>query len=219
MQYKKNSLYIGGGLILFGFFNLLSNMDVIYFEAEYVVSLVFLGIGAFLFMRFRQDQQMIVLIFAAISTFIGLAILLSTNRLIDDNWTGVLFLWGTSLLFSYGYLRNTKNWGFVIPAGVLFTIGLMVLVEMLPRHYDDLLGGLFFLGIGLTFGFLYVIRSETNKLDWAKFPAIILILFSGFLFLVTSDSHLANLILPLGLISLGSYLIYNSMQNKSVKRV
>lgn len=78
--------------------------------------------------------------------------------------------------------------------------------------------GVFFLGLGLTFGFLYLIKNERNKLEWAKIPALILIIFSGFVFFNTTDSFLGNLILPLSLIASGGYLIHSATGNKSVQK-
>ena len=218
MEKQKTNLYIGGGLVLIGLLNLLVNMDFIYLEPEFIVATLFLTAASFLFVRFRQKKQLPILIIAAILTFIGSAILLECVFDVDEGVVGVLFLWGLSALFAYGYLRNDRRWGFVIPAGILFTLGLMVLIETMPDFDDEFLGGLFFLGIACTFGYLYVIRDDVNKLDWAKYPALILACFSGFVFLVTTDSGAASVLLPLALILTGGYLVYNATQRKSLER-
>lgn len=218
MENQKTNLYIGGGLVLIGLLNLLVNMDFIYLEPEFIAATLFLTAASFLFARFRQNKQLLILIISAILTFIGSAILLEGIFDVDGGAVGVLFLWGLSALFAYGYLRNDRRWGFVIPAGILFTLGLMVLIEMMPDFDDAFLGGLFFLGIAGTFGYLYVIRDDVNKLDWAKYPALVLACFSGFVFLVTTGSGAASILLPLALILTGGYLVYNATQRKSIER-
>ena len=90
----------------------------------------------------------------------------------------------------------------------------MVWLDMI-LHHEDVLGSIFFLGLGSTFGFLYVIRNEKNKLDWAKVPALCLVAFSGFLFLVTSVSLITDMFFPIVLILLGGYLVYKATKQKS----
>lgn len=160
---NNRSLVIGAVLVLIGLLSLLSNLDLVYFEDEYI---------------------------------------------------GVLFLWGIAGLFSYGYLRKKENWGFLIPAGIFVTIGAMVLFSSWRFFDDDILGSIFFLGLGLTFGLLYLIRNEENKLAWAKIPAIGLCVFAGFIYLVTADSFFVDLIFPIALILVGGYLVYDSTRRK-----
>jgi len=214
LEKAKSNLVYGGLLVLVGVAYLLNNLDIIFIENEVVVSMVFVAIGAYLFFTFAKTKAMGFLITGAIFTFIGMVIWLESIPGFDDQFIGVIVLWTAAALFGYGFLKNSENWGFLIPAGVLFTIGSMVWLDMI-LYNDDVLGSVFFLGLGSTFGFLYLIRSQKNKLDWAKVPALCLIAFSGFLFLITSDSLITDMFLPIVLILSGGYLVYNATKQKS----
>jgi len=214
LEKAKSNLVYGGLLVLVGVAYLLNNLDIIFIENEVVVSMVFVAIGAYLFFTFAKTKAMGFLITGSIFTFIGLVIWLESIPGFDDQFIGVIVLWTAAALFGYGFLKNSENWGFLIPAGILFTTGSMVWLDMI-LYNDDVLGSVFFLGLGSTFGFLYLIRSQKNKLDWAKVPALCLIAFSGFLFLITSDSLITDIFLPIVLILSGGYLVYNATKQKS----
>ena len=217
MEKAKGNLLFGGLLVLVGLAYLLNNLDIIFIENEVAVSMVFLAIGAYLFFKFAKTKAMGFLITGALFTFIGLVIWLESIPGFDDQFIGVIVLWTAAALFGYVFLRNSENWGFLIPAGILFTIGSMVWLDMI-LYNDDVLGSVFFLGLGSTFGFLYLIKNEKNKLDWTKVPALCLVGFSGFLFLITSDSLIADMFFPIVLILLGGYLVYNATKQKSFVR-
>ena len=214
MEKAKSNLVFGSLLVLIGLAYLLNNLDIIFIESEVAVSTIFLAIGAYLLFKFSKTKAMGFLIMGAIFTFIGLVIWLESIPGFDDQFIGVIVLWTAAALFSYGFLKNSENWGFLIPAGILFTIGSMVWLEMV-LYNEDVLGSVFFLGLGSTFGFLYLIRNDENRLDWAKVPALCLVAFSGFLFLVTSDSLITDMFFPVVLILLGGYLVYNASKQKS----
>lgn len=215
MEKEKNSLILGGLLILMGVFFLLSNLRYIYIEDEVLLSFIFLGSGAYVFLKYRRVNTIGLLVLSSILFFIGLITLLASIPGFDSEYIGTLFLWGVGALFAYGFFKNNENWWWLIPAGVLFTLGSIVILESVPFIEDESLGSFFFLGIGLTFGFLYFIRNEKNGLHWAKFPAVTLILFSGFIYAVSSDSWAAELFLPIALISIGGFLVLHSIKTRS----
>jgi len=203
-------LVFGGTLILIGLLSLLNNLDIIFIDGQIAASLFFLSIGLVLFYQFFQKRSTSYLIWASIFIFIGLVTYLETLPGFDDAYFGVMFLWGMAALFAFGFLRNHEKWGFIIPAGIFFTLGCIVWFEQIRFVDDDILGSLFFLGLGLTFGFLYLLRNEKNKLEWAKVPAFGLIAFAVFIYLVTSESFVVDLLFPLALIAIGGYLVYSA---------
>lgn len=217
MDNQKNSLIVGGFLIFLGILLLLNNLDLIYLRGEMLVSVSFLALGGILLLGYLQTQRVSTLIISAIFLFIGMAILIDATGIIDNSLIGTLLFWELAALFTVGYLRNSEKWGLIIPAGILFTLGLIVLMHNQSYVNDDLAGGTFFLGLGLTFGLLYLLHRE-NKLEWARVAALILILFSGFIYFTTTDSLLANLMLPATFIALGGYLVLKSLQNKPINK-
>ncbi|MFQ5486610.1 MAG: hypothetical protein ACE5DO_14930, partial [Desulfobacterales bacterium] len=203
--------------IVFGLLCLAANLDLFSMASPIIWGLLFWAGAGALFVQFLKGQKWGFLIFAAILAYIGCAIIISHSWVIADEFIAVLLFWGMSALFVFGFLRNREKWGLLIPAGVLLTLGLMIVIDMSWTLNDDLMPGTFFLGNGLTFGVLYLMRNEKNRLEWAKVPALILIVFSGFIYTVTSDSLFTTLLFPVTLIALGVYLIYYSAQNGSLK--
>ncbi|MCH7675711.1 hypothetical protein IH879_12260 [candidate division KSB1 bacterium] len=216
MDKNKQNLLIGGTLTFIGVFYLLSNLDIIRFNAEILVALAFLAVGDFLFKKFIETKGVGWLIAASIASFVGVVILLESLPYFDDNYIGTLVLWWIAALFAYGFFRNTEKWGFLIPAGIFFTIGGMVVLETLHFNDDGILGSLFFLGVGLTFGVLYLLRNEKNRLDWAKIPALCLISFSAFIYGVSSHSDFANFLFPILLIGLGVLLVFHATRKGTI---
>ncbi len=214
MDHRKNSLAAGGFLIFLGTLLLLNNFDFIFLRDEMSVAVSFLAVSGLCLLRYLQTQRMSTLIFSAIFLFIGVAILIDATGIVDSSLIGTLLFWELAALFTVGYLRNSEKWGLIIPAGILFTLGLIVLMHNQSYVNDDLAGGTFFLGLGLTSGLLYLL----HRLEWARVAAIILILFSGFIYFTTTDSLLANLLLPVTFIALGSYLVLKSVQNKPINK-
>jgi len=139
LEKAKSNLVYGGLLVLVGVAYLLNNLDIIFIENEVVVSMVFVAIGAYLFFTFAKTKAMGFLITGSIFTFIGLVIWLESIPGFDDQFIGVIVLWTAAALFGYGFLKNSENWGFLIPAGILFTTGSMVWLDMI-LYNDDVLG-------------------------------------------------------------------------------
>ena len=89
------------------------------------------------------------------------------------------------------------------PAASLFTLAA---VSVLPQG-SDLSGGMFFLGIALTFWLVHILPKPVGKLAWALFPAVILFAL-GLLFLFDSTRLIAYF-WPAALLALGAgILIY-----------
>ncbi|MBN1146035.1 MAG: hypothetical protein JXA78_02170, partial [Anaerolineales bacterium] len=118
-----------------------------------------------------------------------------------------IVLGGIGLSFVAIYLVERQNWWALIPAGVMLTLAVMVVLgEALPG-FDA--GGIFFLGLGLTFALIALLPSEEGGLRWAWIPAGIMLLM-GVLFVAASENLLVY-ILPAGLILVGVYLIVRAM--------
>jgi hypothetical protein len=73
-------------------------------------------------------------------------------------------------------------------------------------------GGIFLLGLGLTFALVAVLPNPMGQMRWAWIPAAILGLMGG-LILVTAEK-LINYVWPLVLILVGIFLIYRSISRK-----
>jgi len=77
--------------------------------------------------------------------------------------------------FFFVYFRWKEHWWALIPAGVLASIAIVVVLGMLvPENrpvFQGILTGVLLLGIGLTFGWLWL-RRAIHPTAWARYPAI-----------------------------------------------
>ena len=118
-----------------------------------------------------------------------------------------------ALPFFFVYSRSPENWWAVIPAGVMATIAVGLLVMFAIGEDSPLslrAGGVFFLGWGLTFGFLWL-RRAAHDTDWAKWPAGVLIAFG--LGVIAFGAGFNNL-WPLIIIAVGVVLLYFGLRKR-----
>ena len=127
-----------------------------------------------------------------------------------ETWGGSLFLGGISMAFWAVYLVDTENWWAVIPAGVLLTLAL---IAGLPEDIQGIeTGGIFFLGIGLTFAVLALLPTSEGRMTWPIIPALVLLVVGA---LVTAAAaELINYVWPAILILGGLYLLYRALSSR-----
>jgi hypothetical protein len=112
------------------------------------------------------------LIPGGILTFTAIAIA-ATSRL-PGEVIGTLIMWGVALPFLGIYLANRqKNRWALIPGGIMLAIGVMPALALASQS-PNVLGGVFFLGLALVFGLIYVVGRGSGESDWAIYPAAIL---------------------------------------------
>jgi hypothetical protein len=123
----------------------------------------------------------------------------------------VAFLMG--LVFIAIHIRKRQVWWPVIPGGILCLIPITV-------HIDETLGFgepwgvcFFFLGVAAIFGYLYLISNETNRLAWARYPAIALACVGVFALVVDGGGFIfRGILLPLGLLVAGVIYIIRALR-------
>jgi hypothetical protein len=116
---------------------------------------------------------------AAVMAILGTFPLLS--MLLSGDLSGAVGMFLFSLPFFVVYLRWKEGWWALIPAGIFASIGVVVVCSMIvPENQDfwsGILAGILLLGMGITFGLLWLRRS-TQPTDWAKYPALALLVAS-----------------------------------------
>jgi hypothetical protein len=121
---------------------------------------------------------------------------------------GTLFLGGIGLSFWIVYIVNRAQWWAVIPAGVLTTLAA---VTLLSQHVaGSAAGGIFFVGLGLTFVLVALLPSPQGKMGWAFIPAAILLVMG--IFLIGSLTALTNYVWALALIGVGVWLLLRALR-------
>jgi hypothetical protein len=147
-------------------------------------------------------------------TLIGFAVLLVLQHFSPETaevWGGALVLGSIGLSFWLIYLVHRDFWWAIIPGGVMLTLAVVSAIDELPAAAPATgTGGIFFIGLGVTFALVALAPGGRGRLNWAYFPAAILAAF-GLLILVGWESAIGYL-WPLALILAGIYLLYRTVR-------
>ncbi len=144
---------------------------------------------------------------------VGVLILLSEIApSVENAWGGSLILGMVGLSFFVVYLRNrSSNWWAIIPGGVMASLALIVGLDEMPIGSGiGETGGILFLGLGLTFGLLYILPHSAGKQRWAIWPAGGLLVFGTLVTAAATD--LLRFLGPILLILLGVYWLLKSFR-------
>ena len=163
---------------------------------------IILVIGGLAFLSvFLADREHWWALFPSFGLLIGGTILFLESAFpqLSGDFGGAIAMGGIGLAFLLIFLVNLKNWWALIPAGVLFSLAAMFVLGFQS-------GGVFLIGLGLTFGILGFVPTEHGRMRWAFIPAAILILVG--IFITLASYNLFALFWPLGLIAGGVMIIY-----------
>lgn len=201
---------IVGGILLIaaGTIFLLNNLGVFQVNWElYIGPLFALGGLVFLFVFVLNTDEWWALIPGFVLIAIGVIIFMGQNlQSTADLWSGAIFLGFLGLSFLLIYIFHPNNWWAIIPGGVLLTLAGVTLVPgegIMP-------GVVFFIGMAITFGLLYILPKPAGKLKWALYPAGILFLVGILVFLGAED--LMGFVWPVALLTAGGYIVYRALK-------
>lgn len=200
-------LLFGVLLVLGGLLSLLDAMGVISNGGGIFWGLIFAAGGLiFLYMLINNRENW----WAAFPAFTLLG--LAASSFLPESlspFDGLVFFAGISLAFWWVYFTDTQRWWAIIPAGVLLTLGIVSVVDNAAS--DIATGGLFFLGLGLTF-ILVAVLPGGNGRSWALIPGTVLLLFGALL--GTPYSGITDYLWPAVLILLGGYFVLRFFINR-----
>jgi hypothetical protein len=219
MKPKSTSFLIGLFLILIGALFLLHTTGLFWLDEEITVSIVFFSAGlVFLIAYFFFKKPVWALIFGGIGVFIGSAIFINESRILPDEAIGIILFILAGLIFLTGLRQGKKNWWVLIPGGFCFVLAAHILIDMswhIPNSYHSVV---FFGGLGLIFGIIYLLRDKNYDLGWAKYPSIILFIVAGIsLLAVDVRDWFSRLVFPLILIGAGSLILFKSLKPKETE--
>lgn len=199
-------LLVGGGILF-----LLNNLGLIEI-GSYFWSLVFTVAGLGFLSVFVTDRQNW---WALIPGFVLLGI--GSIIYIDQTFPeltgllgGVIVLGSIGLSFLIIYLVNRDNWWAIIPAGVMITLAVVSGLGEVLTGFD--MGGIFFIGLGLTFLIVGVLPTPHGQMRWAFIPAGIL-LGIGVLIMLALSTWVGYL-WPVALILAGLFIIYRTFRRR-----
>jgi len=212
MKLLSSRLFWGLVLVVGGVLLLLDTFGI--FKGGALFWTIVSGIAGFLFLSLyvsNHDNWWAIIpgiIFLALSATIGL------NSFVpgfgDTNLGGTIILGGIALSFLLVYLADRGNWWAIIPAGVMTTIAIVAVLDSNTSNIAS--GGIFFLGLGITFALVAILPTSVGQMRWAWIPASILGLM-GVLILI-AEENLINYIWPLALILAGLLLVIRSIRRK-----
>jgi len=196
----------GGLLILGGILFLLQNLGL--FPVNNLVFAVLMVAAGLVFLYHLVSSPRVnwwAVIPGLILTYLGgLIIMDQLFPRLSDQIGGALFLGVIALAFWIVYLINSTFWWAVIPAGVLTTLAVVAGIDQVIPSAET--GGIFFLGLGLTFILLAFLPTPVGKMKWPLIPGGILVAM-GIIFSAFTSSAI-NYIWPVVLILAGIYLFF-----------
>jgi hypothetical protein len=207
---KLSRIRVVGGLLLivFGVLSLLSNLRIFVGGLDFFWALLF-GAGGLLFlyvfMGNREHWWAIIPGFVLIS--VGALIALETffPRGIGD-WGGALVMGGIGLAFWAIYFVKREHWWAIIPGSVMLTLTVITGLSSILESVGLDTGGVFLMGLGLTFGLLAILPTPQGRMKWALIPAGVLMVMG--LLITASAANLLQFIGPVVLILVGLYLLF-----------
>jgi hypothetical protein len=172
MKRFDTRILAGAVLILGGILMLLDRTGILKGSTDFFwAGILAIGAAIFLFWFFRDHSKW----WAAIPgfTLAGMAISSLLHNL--SGWSGLAFLGGIGLGFWAIYFTMRERWWAILPGGVLLTLGITSVMNEAYGVVDS--GGVFFVGLGITF----VLVALLAKMKWAFIPAAVLLLLGFFL--------------------------------------
>ena len=197
-------LIIGGVLLLLDTFGIFKGGALFWTVVSGFVGLLFLSVYV---MNHKHWWALIPgIIFLSVAATIGLNSFLPGFS--NTNLEGTIILGGIAISFLVVYLAERRNWWAIIPAGVMATIAIVALLD--TRTSSIASGGIFFLGLGITFVLVAVLPTSVGQMRWAWIPAGILGIM-GILILIAAE-NLINYIWPAAILLAGIWLIFRSIR-------
>jgi hypothetical protein len=198
-------LICAGVLFFLQTINILSNVWSILW-----ILVFFAGTGFFFYVYLTDRRQWWALIPAM--AFLGLAgtIFLDTYYPEKLDLGGALLLGFIGLGFIVIYVTNREYWWAIIPAGVLFTLGVVTISDDFIS--DDSGGGIFLIGLAITFLLVALLAKPRESFWWAYIPAFALFLLG--VFLIGPLKSFFNYLWPIALILTGGILLLRNIRNR-----
>jgi hypothetical protein len=208
VKWLESRVLWGTLLLLGGVLFLLQNLGIL------AVGNLFWGIllglaGVFFFSIFFQNRENWWALIPAF-TILSISLVVILDWLapaFSDRWSSTLVLGGIALSFLVIYALERDLWWTLIPGGVMLTLALVTSLDEFAPDIET--GGVFFLGLGATFGALAMTNSPLGQLRWAWIPAVVLVIVG--VFMLATTVNLIAYIAPAALVLVGVYLIWRTV--------
>jgi hypothetical protein len=203
---------IGIFVLVIGALLLLQNLGVFVLGWDLIWGLAFaVGGVIFLLVYWRNREQWWALVPGF--SLLGIGALIGLEAIVPGgtgSWGGALFLGAISLAFWAIYFLRREFWWALIPAGALLTLAIVAGISGLAQ--GDLAGSVFFFGLALTFGLIYLLPTPEGRMGWALIPAAILFVLA--LVVLGAQTSLLGYIGPVVLLGTGLFLILRAIRRR-----
>lgn len=196
-------------LILGGVLFLLENIGV--FQGSGLFWAIILALGGIFFLTIFGGIRTNWWAIIPGITLLGVALLLLIEDLFPafgGDIGGVIILGAIGIAFLLIYVMNRTYWWAIIPAGVMFSISFMMLIDTFINGINP--GGIILLGLGSTFVILALMPNLQAEMKWAWIPAVIFYLI-GVLILGVSI-NLFDYLFPITLILVGVFFVWRTVR-------
>ena len=203
---RKGALVGGGLLILFGVMSLLQ----VYIELGawvWVALMGLAGLGIFAIYFIDRSETWMLIPGYVLWAIAGLIALVTLNILRDEA-IAFYVLSAVGLPFLVVFLRERANWWALIPAYVLFAVGLMVALIGAGILNDLLIPSYVMFAIAIPFFVVYINNSRNW---WALIPAGIMAAI-GLSFLIAESA--VQYVTPVILILVGAWILWRQFRRK-----
>ncbi len=203
-------LLVAGGIAL-----LLENLDILRLGG--LIWGVVLGIAGIIFLSVyfeNRNNWWSLIPGVSLLGFSFAALLGFFSPSLSESVGSSLVLGGICLSFVLVYLVNRENWWAIIPAGVLATLAVVSAVDV--GNYEVDTGGIFFIGVGLTFMLVAILPTPVGQMKWAIIPALIMFVMGT---LISSQRlDILLYVWPILIILVGGYLVYRAVVSNRAGR-
>jgi hypothetical protein len=202
-------ILIGGLLIGAGILFMLQTLNIIPDAWSILWIIAFLaGSGIFLYIYFTDRAQWWALIPGMVLLGLAGTIFVDTYFSAVSDLAGALFLGSIGIGFWLVYLTHREFWWAIIPGGVLLTLSAVTGLE--DYVGGDAGGGIFFVGLALTFLLVALLAKPRENFWWAYIPAGVLFILG--VFLIGPLQTVFNYIWPIVLILAGGALLIRNLR-------
>lgn len=198
-------------LIVVGILLLLQNLGILVGVVALIWSLLFGAVGVVSLYNFLTNRAHWWTVILGLA-LLGPAALIALDQFwpqVGDALGGTIFLGGIGLGFWVVYFVNREHWWAVIPGGVLFTLALIAGLSSIFEGIE--MGGVLFLGLGLTFGLLSLLPTPQGRMKWALIPAAVLVVVG--LLITAATTGILEYLWPAALILVGLYLLFRMFRS------
>lgn len=208
MEKLPAKFYVGLGIIIVGLIILLDNLQILKIDENFWWGAAFIILGSLLLRVYKIDQARKGPLWVGMGFILGgILFWLDAIAGLPGDWIGIIILWFLAAAFGYIFHQKNSRWWAAAISGLLFSSGAVNFITNYHLVPDNFVSFIFFMGLSLTFWFLYLSRTEENKMRWTAYVAMFLTISAFFILSQEWNNNIADILLSVSIIIAGVFLI------------